>query len=511
MANSAPMIGEKGRDFAVDLVKSTKFCKICLIGDSLLGSGKAATFGHILRLAGGSAQDGMESPSDGLPGIGYFTFSTLSDPSAISAATKSPGDTGGYDSPQTYCPHQAREITFNANAVDDLSGSATSNRILSTSVTNIAANKASVNTPAFEQEFYHEDWISSHMDEGNGGDITYRVYIYANPEGVGTGDGVGGKNRIFLECYNGVSSVVSGSSSPFSCYSATAELQAHTLTIPAAKYADMPFGLSVRVLGDGDAGASTGDMDGGNCIICGSEVTRGRTTGLSWLILAIGGTSTAVWVDGDKFSADSWDRLVLAGVTHVIISLDANGISGDDDQSQHKANLAALMGNILDKLPNCKFCLLSPYEISAGVDARIDASYEVARERGCLYLNTSKLLPPIGVLDAGITTDWQADTYYYIGNVVRNNSTWYSCNTDHTSEATWAADAASWTEVTGASATVMLQISASHRNWMLGGSGVHQNTNRGSAIYAQAIWSLLREAAARSRIQLGEHGVFRKL
>jgi len=530
MANSAPMIGETGLDFAVDLVnagyRDGHNVKVCTIGDSTWGD----MVSHIMRLGKVPCFRGIDvTRADSVPGISFEHSMCPAAANGVQSHTVyMPGAAGGAISPQLYHVDGAVEFVFNANAIpapdpadpEDLSD----NRLIKFTPADIAANKESSAKPSFEDAFCLGDWFRAQVDAG--GNLIFRVWFLNNAAGVGVGDGGGETNRIFLHAFYDATNANIVRGDPFTCYAASNTIVSQSLTLSAASIGALgPISveLTVRVV-DGDAIGA-----GKNCIVLGAELYREEAKGLQWMDISRGGYGTASDGDGyantDKYSAVAWERLGVSGVTHVVIALAIN----PDGADGHPTELRNIISRIRAYAPNCKFCFLSPYDLNtASIDDRIDEAYAVARQDGHLFLNASKWLAawdqlasqPL-VRTTAWTAAWVKGAYLYAGDRVSDGGgtpTYYVATAPFTTGAeaapndTLAGDVAAGklTVLTGHDPKHILQQTTSNRNYFLG-DNIHPNRARGYALYAASFWAMMREAAQKGRIQLGEHGVFRKL
>lgn len=377
---------------------------------------------------------------------------------------------------QNYNPHDAFEWVF-ADAEIITPSNVTKNRLFSTAAGDTAEGQSSMYLPPFEALFHGGDWMTDHLNASDLNTITFRVYFYANTDGVD-------QNKIFLQASSGLTDL--GSSAAFQTYAASAGIMSKTLTITGADAKTYSPGIdfAVRVTGDDEL-----NLDGKNVIVCGAEVCKGREAGIGWLWIRRGGGKSSDFADTDKYSADCWDRLVEAGVTHVMICLDANGPTGT-----HEDNIANLVDAIRLKLPTCKFCFVAPYDLAdALTTARTEAVYDYARANGHLFLNVQNYLPPYVALYSGwavtyddISAGWTLEA----GDVIlRSTSDYYSCHTTH-SKTDWATDSGNFTQLTDEDLNYIKQNGADQRNLMLG-DGTHPNRARGGIVLAGAIWSLI--------------------
>jgi hypothetical protein len=499
MANSAPIISETGLKFAVDIVnagyRTGHYKKVAFIGDSLLVPQASGTMGGFMRAARCPVWDGQDATSSSSAGLLY---TAISQPGYSSSASTAAGGTSlALGTDQNFCPHGIVEHVFNANVIP--AGNALANLLFETGARDPDAIRQSLYQPSFEDVHWNGDWITEQVDAS--GDITFTVFFYNNPDGVDT-------NRVTLQARDGVTALAT--SAAFGTYSATNEMVAQTLTVTAAQIgATSPgFALDVRMV-DGAA------LDGKNVIVCGAEESKNHVAGLALTWLMEGGSNPSTWIDDSKYSADTWDRLALTGVTNVIISLDANG---GETPSEHKANLRELISRITAKIPDCKFCLLAPYDQgNSDFDDRVEASYEVALEDGHLFLNVARYLPPneilgfIAVGGDGITNDWQSGVFYYSGDAARESGTYYVCTDALTSTTQPSLDAAHWTPLSNVDANAILRVVAASRSYITGDNSItHPNRARGGAIYGGAMWAMLELAAEQARMQLGEGAIFYK-
>lgn len=502
------MIGTKHREYAREILQcATTKAKLAWLGDSLMSYGGYGFGGLLPRLLNVEALDGWENSAASaqyLHNLGKVTSTSfVSDSTAI----RSPGEASGFytDSLQTYFPHGALEVTFEASPNDIVNDPAdyNDNRIALDSFTNeTTPGRAYIMRPTLAASTRFGDIWKTRIDAHES--LTWKVCFLAGPQNP-----VG--ERFFLQVCDSAGAHDMAHSEDFALYQAEYEIVQKTLVLPwsqdvsdhwgAGTGAGFRFNVSVR---PGDAGL----LENKWVSILTSEVCATGNTGYSHAILSGGGGKIGDRVNPILYDDDAHGKYFAAsGITHCVIALIANS-PAETIVAKHQE----FVEKVLAEAPNMKFIILAPYELDPAITDKADVVYDWAEANGHLWLSLEPFMPSYATMYQGINDPaagvgkWENSYYYYGGENVLDpgSSKVYVTPATHTSMAAsgtptedFATElgAAKWVEITTFDANDILEMRAYRRNFLIA-DDTHPTRTRGYPLMVMGVISLLNTAAA---------------